>query len=105
MSAAAPDALAPLLGRIVPVRRDEMAVQFGADRLQWLFTAVFATMVALVPVFGWLAARLPVDRLLPVLYGFFALNLVGFYAALQSGVPLRALAAAHDDVAKALDKR
>jgi AAA family ATP:ADP antiporter len=111
----------PLLARIVPVRadevrallwsfayffcllaayyvirpvRDEMAVQFGADRLQWLFTAVFATMVALIPVFGWLAGRLPVNRLLPVVYGFFALNLVGFYAALESGVPSRTLAPA-----------
>ena len=121
MSAAAAEALAPRLGRIVPVRRDEvaalawsfayffcllaayyvirpvrdeMAVQFGADRLQWLFSAVFATMVALIPVFGWLAARLPVNRLLPAVYGFFALNLVAFYVALESGVPLRALAPA-----------
>jgi ATP:ADP antiporter, AAA family len=121
MSAAGPPALAPLLGRIVPVRadevrallwsfgyffcllaayyvvrpvRDEMGVQFGADRLQWLFSAVFATMIALVPVFGWLAARLPVNRLLPVVYGFFALNLVGFQVALESGVSLRALAPA-----------
>ena len=121
MSAAAPQVRAPRLGRIVPVRadevrallwsfgyffcllaayyvvrpvRDEMAVQFGADRLQWLFTAVFATMIALVPVFGWLAARLPVNRLLPVVYGFFALNLLGFHAALASGVGLHALAPA-----------
>ena len=121
MSAVAPEALAPRLGRIVPVRRDEvaallwsfayffcllaayyvirpvrdeMAVQFGADRLQWLFSAVFATMVALIPVFGWLAARLPVNRLLPAVYGFFALNLVAFYVALESGVPLRTLAPA-----------
>ena len=121
MSAVAPPALAPLLGRIVPVRpdevrallwsfgyffcllaayyvvrpvRDEMGVQFGADRLQWLFSAVFAAMIALIPVFGWLAARLPVNRLLPVVYGFFALNLVGFHVALESGVSLRALAPA-----------
>jgi AAA family ATP:ADP antiporter len=111
----------PVLGRIVPVRpgevaalawsfayffcllaayyvirpvRDEMAVQFGAERLQWLFTATFVTMVALIPVFGGLAARLPVKRLLPAIYGFFALNLVGFYAALESGAPLATLAPA-----------
>jgi AAA family ATP:ADP antiporter len=74
--------------------RDEMAVQFGAERLQWLFTATFLTMVALIPVFGGLAARLPVKRLLPAIYGFFALNLVGFYAALESGTPLATLAPA-----------
>jgi AAA family ATP:ADP antiporter len=109
----------PVLGRVVPVRRDEvaalawsfvyffcllaayyvirpvrdeMAVQAGAERLQWLFTATFLTMVALIPVFGGLAARLPVKRLLPAVYGFFALNLVGFYAALESGTPLARLA-------------
>jgi AAA family ATP:ADP antiporter len=45
-------------------------------------------------VFGGLAARLPVKRLLPAVYGFFALNLVGFYAALESGTPLATLAPA-----------
>jgi AAA family ATP:ADP antiporter len=111
----------PVLGKVVPVRReevvplvwsfayffcllaayyvirpvrDEMAVQAGAERLQWLFTATFLTMVALIPVFGGLAARLPVKRLLPAVYGFFALNLVGFYAALESGTPLATLAPA-----------
>jgi AAA family ATP:ADP antiporter len=112
---------APLLGRVVQVRRDEvaallwsfayffcllaayyvirpvrdeMAVQFGAGRLQWLFSAVFATMLALVPVFGWLMSRLTVERLVPAIYGFFALNLAGFYAALESGVPIGAVAPA-----------
>jgi AAA family ATP:ADP antiporter len=76
---------------IRPVR-DEMAVQFGAERLQWLFSAVFLTMIALIPLFGWLARRLPVKRLLPIVYGFFALNLVGFHLALDFGVALKALA-------------
>jgi AAA family ATP:ADP antiporter len=78
---------------IRPVR-DEMAVQAGAERLQWLFSATFLAMVALIPVFGGLAARLPVRRLLPAIYGFFALNLVGFFAALESGISLGALASA-----------
>jgi len=72
--------------------RDEMAVQAGAERLQWLFTATFLAMLALVPAFGWLCARLPRARLLPVVYLFFALNLVGFWAALRSGVPQKDLA-------------
>ena len=76
---------------IRPVR-DEMGVQVGAARLQWLFSAVFVAMIALVPVFGWLARRLPVARLLPTVYGFFALSLFAFYLALESGVELRQLA-------------
>jgi AAA family ATP:ADP antiporter len=58
--------------------RDSLAAGLGAQPLRWLFTATFATMLALVPVFGWLAARLPRAKLLPAVYGFFALNLLAF---------------------------
>ena len=61
--------------------RDTAAVEIGAERLRWLFTVTFLVMLALVPIFGWLAARLPRQRLLPVLYGFFVLNLVAFAVA------------------------
>lgn len=71
--------------------RDEMAVQAGPERLAQLFTLTFAAMLALVPAYGWLCARLPRARLLPVIYGFFALNLVAFWFAYQGnpagGVP------------------
>ena len=59
--------------------RDALAVQGGADRLQWLFTATFLAMLALVPAYGWLCAKLPRAKFLPAVYGFFILNLVGFY--------------------------
>ena len=72
--------------------RDELAVQAGAGRLQWLFTATFVTMLALVPVFGWLCARLPRARLLPAVYAFFILNLLAFWGAARSGVATRDLA-------------
>jgi AAA family ATP:ADP antiporter len=58
--------------------RDALAVEAGKEALRWLFTATFAAMLLLVPVFGWLCARLPRARLLPVVYGFFALNLLLF---------------------------
>ncbi|HZN87124.1 MAG TPA: MFS transporter, partial [Burkholderiales bacterium] len=58
--------------------RDALAVDAGAQALQQLFTATFVTMLALVPVFGWLCAKLPRARLLPAVYAFFALNLAGF---------------------------
>jgi ATP:ADP antiporter, AAA family len=58
--------------------RDALAVEAGTQALQWLFTATFVAMLALVPLFGWLSARLPRTRLLPTVYGFFALNLLLF---------------------------
>ena len=32
--------------------RDEMAVQYGVERMQHLFSGTFLTMVALIPAFG-----------------------------------------------------
>jgi len=39
--------------------RDEMGVAGGVRNLQWLFTATFFVMLAAVPVFGAVVARLP----------------------------------------------
>ena len=72
--------------------RDEMGVQAGTAALPWLFSATFAAMLLLVPLYGWLCAQLPRARLLPVVYAFFALNLAAFWAALESGVPAKTLA-------------
>jgi AAA family ATP:ADP antiporter len=65
--------------------RDEMGLQLGARALQELFTAVFVVMLLLVPVFGWLNRRFARRQLLPWLYGFFVLNLVGFFAVFEHG--------------------
>src|SRR6266571_950836 len=66
--------------------RDALAVEAGTEKLQWLFTGTFAAMLALVPAFGWLCARLPRARLLPVVYAFFALNLLLFSARLDAAL-------------------
>lgn len=66
--------------------RDALAVEAGREALRWLFTATFVSMVLLVPVFGWLCKRLPRARLLPIVYGFFALNLVVFSVKLNGEV-------------------
>ena len=66
--------------------RDSAAVELGPHALRWLFTATFAAMLALVPLFGWLCARLSRARLLPVVYAFFSLNLLVFAAALDARV-------------------
>jgi ATP:ADP antiporter, AAA family len=58
--------------------RDEMAVQIGKNGLAEIFTYVFFTMLAVMPIFGWLMARFPRKKLLVWMYVFFALNLVGF---------------------------
>jgi len=65
--------------------RDEMAIQVGQARLHELFTAVFVTMLAVAPVFGWLTRTFPRKRLLPWLYAFFVANLVGFFAIFEAG--------------------
>ena len=59
--------------------RDEMGVQGGVDNLQWLFTATFVAMLAIVPLFGWISSRYPRKRFLPIVYYFFVANLIIFY--------------------------
>jgi AAA family ATP:ADP antiporter len=66
--------------------RDALAVELGEDALKRLFTATFVAMLALVPLFGWLCVRLPRAKLLPVVYAFFVLNLLGFAIFLPSQV-------------------
>ena len=64
--------------------RDEMAIQIGQKNLAELFTWVFLTMLAVVPLFGWLMATFPRKKILPWLYLFFVANLIGFYAVMGS---------------------
>jgi AAA family ATP:ADP antiporter len=61
--------------------RDAMGASAGVGRMPWLFTATFVVMLAITPVFGILVSRVRKRRLLPAVYGFFALNLVGFAVA------------------------
>src|SRR3954453_8879736 len=66
--------------------RDALAVELGSQALKQLFTATLAAMLALVPVFGWLASRLPRARLLPAVYAFFVVNLLAFSLELNARV-------------------
>ncbi len=66
--------------------RDEMGIQGGVGNLAWVFTATFLVMLAVVPLFGWAVARFSRRRLVPVAYGFFILNLAGFYIAFKMNV-------------------
>ena len=62
--------------------RDEMGVAGGVRNLQWLFTATFLVMLAAVPVYGAVVARLPRRIFIPVVYHFFVFNLAVFWFCL-----------------------
>ena len=72
--------------------RDEMGVQSGVENLPLLFSATFVTMLAVVPVFGFAASRLPRRRLVSWTYLFFVTNVLVFYALFSSGVAPTAVA-------------
>jgi len=71
--------------------RDEMGVLSGVHTLPWLFSAVFVAMLGVIPLFGWVAGHLSIRRLLPTVYGFFVVNLLGFFVALRSGIGLQSI--------------
>ena len=50
----------------------------NSDILHWLYTGTFLTMLALVPVFGFLVSRFRRGQFIPAIYLFFLLNLVLF---------------------------
>ncbi|MEM1088801.1 MAG: MFS transporter [Pseudomonadota bacterium] len=56
--------------------RDALAVSGGVESMQYLFTATFVCMLAIVPLYGWLTSRLPRRKFLPIVYSFFVLNLL-----------------------------
>ena len=66
--------------------RDEMGVAGGVRNLQWMFTATFLTMLAAVPIYGALVARLPRRWFIPVVYHFFVANLAIFWLLLTFGI-------------------
>ena len=66
--------------------RDEMGIAGGVRNLQWLFTATFLVMLAAVPVFGAVVARLPRKRFVPLVYHFFVANIAVFWVLLTLDV-------------------
>lgn len=60
--------------------RDALGAGVGSDQIKYLSAAVFVTMLLIVPLFGWLVARFRRNVLLPAVYAFFVLNLLGFAA-------------------------
>lgn len=70
--------------------RETMAVEGGVQNVPLLFSSTFVVMLAVTPVFGWIASRFPRRRFLPWVYYFFVANILIFWAgfsyAIHSGV-------------------
>ena len=66
--------------------RDEMGIAGGVKNLQWMFTATFLVMLAAVPVFGAVVAKLPRRRFIPLVYHFFVVNIAIFWLLLTLDV-------------------
>ena len=59
--------------------RETMAVEGGVQNVPWLFSSTFIVMLAVTPVFGWVASRYPRRQFLPWVYYFFAANILLFW--------------------------
>jgi len=63
--------------------RDAMGTVYGVDHYQELFTGTFIVSFIVAPIYAGLASRIKLATLLPWVYGFIALTMVGFFAANQ----------------------
>lgn len=68
---------------IRPVR-ENISAEATADQRQLWFLLVFLAMLAAVPVFGWVVARVPRKAVLPGVYAFFVGLMLFFWAALRA---------------------
>lgn len=64
--------------------REQLAAASGTQALPAFYIATFLTTLVLTPVYGWLVARFPRKRFVPVVYIFFILNLLAFIPAFQA---------------------
>lgn len=62
---------------IRPVR-EQLSGAVGSTQLPWFYGATFLATLALAPLFGALVSRWPRRVVVPVVYGFFILCLIGF---------------------------
>jgi AAA family ATP:ADP antiporter len=63
--------------------RDEIGVRAGVEQLPWLFTATFATTLLLVPLFGWIVARVRRRSIATATYTVCSALLLLTFAGLQ----------------------
>jgi AAA family ATP:ADP antiporter len=66
--------------------RDEMAIEGGVQHLPWMMTGTFVTLLLVTPLFGYVSARVPRDRLLLTVYAFFGTHLLLFFVFMANHV-------------------
>jgi len=66
-----------------PVQQ-QLSAASGVQALLPFYTATFIATVVLTPVYGWLVARFPRKRFVPVVYVFFIVNLLAFIPAFRA---------------------
>jgi AAA family ATP:ADP antiporter len=71
--------------------RDAMASDWSDAELSWLWTLNFFISAVAVLLYGWIASRAPLKRLVPAVYLFFALSFCLFYLATQTLADTRLL--------------
>ena len=64
--------------------RDQFGAAVGSTNLWQFWTGTFIATLALTPVFGWLVARYPREKFIPLVYGFFILCLLAFVPAFRA---------------------
>jgi AAA family ATP:ADP antiporter len=68
---------------IVKPLRDEMGIAGGVDNLPNLYLVTLGVMLLAAPLFGWASRGRDREVFLPVVYRFFAANLLAFFLVLQ----------------------
>ena len=68
--------------------RDEMGLASGIKNLPKLFTITFFVMLAVMPIYGALVARLSRRVFIPAVYHFFVINIVIFWVMLTQAIAL-----------------
>lgn len=63
--------------------RETFAIAGGVDNLAWLWTGTFVAALSVVPLYGWVASRMPRRRLLPILYSLSAAVMAFFAGCLK----------------------
>ena len=64
--------------------REQLTAASGSQVLLSFYTATFITTIVLTPIYGWLVARFPRKRFVPLVYIFFILNLLAFIPAFNA---------------------
>jgi len=64
--------------------REQLTAATGVEALLSFYSATFVATVVLTPVYGWLVARFPRKRFVPVVYIFFIVNLLAFIPAFKA---------------------